>query len=113
MASASACCARTRDFKQTIEGQSDHAGGLQIRPACPAQKAQLEGQLLPGAAVRQAWRTSCHVFGAWLKLGACEQVVVAIRGTSSLRDAVTDAVGQPLDIAPWMGDDMPVRLLPS
>ena len=36
-------------------------------------------------------------------------MVLAIRGTSSLRDAVTDAVGQPLDIEPWMGDDMPVR----
>ena len=37
------------------------------------------------------------------------QVVVSIRGTSSLRDAVTDAVGQPLDIEAWLGDDLPVR----
>ena len=37
-------------------------------------------------------------------------MVVSIRGTSSLRDAVTDAVGQPLDIDAWLGDEMPVCL---
>ena len=32
-------------------------------------------------------------------------VVVSCRGTSSLRDAVTDAIGQPIDLALWLTEE--------
>ena len=32
-------------------------------------------------------------------------VVLSCRGTSSIRDAVTDAIGQPIDLALWLSEE--------